>query len=99
MKTAKLRWVLYEYKGRELVILSKSFKTKALAEKARLKQRLGHIARGVVLGRMRKTLETVFGSVCGVAIPNDDPAGPRLCRTKHAQGRTRRYMASWLLQF
>jgi hypothetical protein len=36
MKSAK-RWVLYEYKGRELVILSKSFKTKALAEKARLK--------------------------------------------------------------
>jgi len=36
MKSAK-RWVLYEYKGRELVILSKSFKTKALAEKARQK--------------------------------------------------------------
>ena len=36
MKLAK-RWVLYKFKGRELVILSKSFKTKALAEKARLK--------------------------------------------------------------
>jgi hypothetical protein len=36
MKSAK-RWVLYEYKGRELVILSKPFKTKELAEKARLK--------------------------------------------------------------
>jgi hypothetical protein len=31
------RWALFEYKGRELVILSKPFKTKALAEKARLK--------------------------------------------------------------
>ncbi len=37
MKSTKLRWVLYEYKGRELVILSKSFKTKELAEKTRLK--------------------------------------------------------------
>jgi len=36
MKTSK-RWVLYEYKGRELVILSKGFKTKESAEKARLK--------------------------------------------------------------
>jgi hypothetical protein len=36
MKSAK-RWVLYECKGRELVILSKNFKTKELAEKARLK--------------------------------------------------------------
>jgi len=37
MKSTKRRWVLYEYKGRELVILSKSFKTKGLAEKTRLK--------------------------------------------------------------
>jgi len=36
MKLAK-RWVLYDYKGHELVILSKSFKTKVLAEKARSK--------------------------------------------------------------
>ena len=36
MKFAK-RWVLYEYKGHELVILSKSFRAKELAEKARLK--------------------------------------------------------------
>ena len=36
MKSAK-RWFLYEYKGRELVILSKSYKTKKLAEKAREK--------------------------------------------------------------
>ena len=61
-------------------------------------QRLGYTARGIVLGGIQKPLETVFGSVCGVAIPNDDPAGPRLRRTKHAQGRTRRCMASWLLQ-
>jgi hypothetical protein len=31
------RWFLFEYQGRELVILSKPFKTKKLAEKARLK--------------------------------------------------------------
>jgi len=32
-----MRWLLFEYKGLELVILSKPFKTKMLAEKARLK--------------------------------------------------------------
>jgi len=32
-----LRWFLSEYKGLELVILSKPFKTKKLAEKARSK--------------------------------------------------------------
>ena len=32
-----VRWVLFEYKGLELVILSKPFNTKKLAEKARLK--------------------------------------------------------------
>jgi hypothetical protein len=31
------RWVLLEYKGLELAILSRPFKTKELAEKARLK--------------------------------------------------------------
>ena len=31
------RWALFEYKGRELVILSKPLKTKELAEKARSK--------------------------------------------------------------
>ena len=36
MKTS-VRWLLYEYKGIEPVILSKPFKTKKLAEKARLK--------------------------------------------------------------
>jgi hypothetical protein len=36
MKTS-VRWLLFEYKGRELVILAKPFKTKKLAEKARLK--------------------------------------------------------------
>ena len=35
MKTE--RWFLYEYKNGELVVLSKPFKTKALAEKARQK--------------------------------------------------------------
>jgi len=31
------RWLLFEYKASELVILSKPFKTKRLAEKARQK--------------------------------------------------------------
>jgi len=34
---SSVRWLLFEYEGLELVILSKPFKTKALAEKARLK--------------------------------------------------------------
>jgi hypothetical protein len=34
---SSVRWLLFEYKGRELVILSKLFKTKEQAEKARLK--------------------------------------------------------------
>jgi len=34
---SSVRWLLFEYKGRELVILSKTFKTKELAEKARVK--------------------------------------------------------------
>ena len=32
-----VRWFLFEYKGLELVILSKGFETKTLGEKARLK--------------------------------------------------------------
>jgi hypothetical protein len=32
-----VRWVLFEYNGLELVVLSKPFKTKKLAEKARQK--------------------------------------------------------------
>jgi hypothetical protein len=32
-----VRWLFFEYKGLELVILSKPFKTTELAEKARLK--------------------------------------------------------------
>jgi hypothetical protein len=34
---SSVRWLLFEYQGHELVILSKPFKTKELAEKARLK--------------------------------------------------------------
>jgi len=34
---SSVRWLLFEYKGLELVILSKPFKTKELAEKARQK--------------------------------------------------------------
>jgi hypothetical protein len=36
MKTST-KWVLFEYKGLQLVILSKPFRTKQLAERARLK--------------------------------------------------------------
>jgi hypothetical protein len=36
MKTS-VQWLLFEYQGLELIILSKPFKTKKLAEKARLK--------------------------------------------------------------
>jgi len=36
MKTT-VRWVLFEYKHGKLVLLSKPFKTKEAAEKARLK--------------------------------------------------------------
>ena len=36
MKTS-VRWLLLEFKGLELVILSKPFKTKKLAERVRLK--------------------------------------------------------------
>jgi len=32
-----VRWLFFEYDGPELIILSKPFKTKKLAEKARLK--------------------------------------------------------------
>jgi len=34
---SSVRWLLFEYKGSELVVLSKPFKTKKLAEKARQK--------------------------------------------------------------
>jgi len=34
---SSVRWLLFEYKGVELVVLSKPFKTKKLAEKERLK--------------------------------------------------------------
>jgi hypothetical protein len=34
---SSVRWLLFEYKDLELVILSKPFKTKKLAEKARQK--------------------------------------------------------------
>jgi len=34
---SSVRWLLFEYQGLELIILSKPFKTKELTEKARLK--------------------------------------------------------------
>jgi hypothetical protein len=48
---SSVRWLLYEYKGLELVILSKPFKTKELAERARQKypeRERGKIGIGVV---------------------------------------------------
>jgi len=51
MKTS-VRWLLFEYKGLELVILSKPFKTKALAEKARLKYP-DRVARKIGIGVVR----------------------------------------------
>jgi len=39
---SSVRWLLFEYKGLELVILSKGFKTKKLAEKAdRVRRKIG----------------------------------------------------------
>jgi len=47
-----VRWLLFEYKGLELVILSKPFKTKKSAEKARLKYP-DRIARKIGIGVVR----------------------------------------------
>jgi hypothetical protein len=49
---ASVRWLLFEYKGLELVILSKPFKTKKLAEKARLKYP-DRVARKIGIGVVR----------------------------------------------
>ena len=51
MKTT-VRWLLFEYNGLELGILSKPFKTKALAEKARLKYP-DSVARKIGIGVVR----------------------------------------------
>ena len=43
-----------------------------------------YIARGIVMGREQKPLETVLGPVCWDAIPNDGPGqGLRFCGTTH----------------
>jgi hypothetical protein len=47
-----VRWLLFEYKGLELSILSKPFKTKKLAEKARLKYP-GPVAKRIGIGIVR----------------------------------------------
>ena len=47
-----VRWLLFEYQGLELVILSKPFETKKLAEKARLKY-LDRVARKIGIGVVR----------------------------------------------
>jgi hypothetical protein len=51
MKTF-LRWFLFEYEGQKMVILSKGFKTKKLAEKARLKYP-DRIAKKIGIGVVR----------------------------------------------
>jgi hypothetical protein len=40
---SSVRWLLFEYEGLELIILSKPFKTKKLAEKARQKYPEGRV--------------------------------------------------------
>lgn len=52
---SSVRWALFEYKGRELVILSKPFKTKEQAEKARLKYP-GGVQRKIGIGVVRLSL-------------------------------------------
>jgi len=47
-----MRWLLFEYKGRQLVILLKPFKTKMLAEKARLKHP-DRVGKKIGVGQMR----------------------------------------------
>jgi hypothetical protein len=47
------RWLLFEYQGLELVILSKPFKTKKLAEKARQKYP-DRVARKIGIGVVRE---------------------------------------------
>jgi len=47
-----VRWLLFEYKGLELVILSKPFKTKKLAEEARRKYP-DRIAKKIGIGVVR----------------------------------------------
>jgi hypothetical protein len=51
MKSSE-RWLLFEYKGLELVILSKPFKTKEQAEKERLKY-LERERKGIGVGVVR----------------------------------------------
>jgi hypothetical protein len=58
-----VRWLLFEYNGLELVILSKGFKTKKLAEKARLKYP-ERIARKIGIGVVRaKPLVKRFSAI------------------------------------
>jgi hypothetical protein len=49
---SSVRWLLFEYKGLELIVLSKPFKTKKLAEKARQKYP-DHVARKIGIGVVR----------------------------------------------
>ncbi len=51
-----MRWMLFEYQGLELVILSKPFKTKKLAEKARLKYP-DRVARKIGIGLVRVPIQ------------------------------------------
>jgi hypothetical protein len=51
-KNPTVRWLLFEYKSLELVFLSKGFKTKELAEKARLKYS-DRVRRKIGIGMVR----------------------------------------------
>jgi hypothetical protein len=51
---SSVRWLLFEYNGLELVILSKPFKTKELAEKARQKYP-DRVRRKIGIGVVRVT--------------------------------------------
>jgi hypothetical protein len=55
MKTS-VRWFLFEYQGRKLAILSKGFKTKKLAEKARQKYP-DRVARKIGIGLVRVPIQ------------------------------------------
>jgi hypothetical protein len=55
MKTSA-RWLLFEYQGLELVILSKPFKTKKLAESARLKYP-DHVRKKIGIGVVRVPIQ------------------------------------------
>ncbi len=57
---ASVRWLLFEYNGLELVIVSKPFKTKKLAEKAARKKYPDRMRRKSVPRRMTKPIAVIL---------------------------------------